>query len=180
MEESRSNMLEIRRYRQTDDIDEISSIYALSWKTAYRGIIPDDFLDAISETRWSPLLKAESNRLLLAIEDGKPVGVSTYCEARDEALKGWGEIISLYLIPSHYRKGIGSKLFSEVVDVLAEEGYSDIYLWVLEDNSAARAFYEKNGFMCSGDINPDNIGGRAVNELRYIRTATVPIKNITI
>jgi len=164
-------MLEIRRCRQTDDIDEISRIYAMSWKTAYRGLVPDDFLDSISETRWSPLLKAESNRLLLVLEDGKPVGASTYCGARDEALKDWGEIISLYLLPSHYRKGIGTKLFSEVLDALADEGYSKIYLWVLEDNRPAREFYEKNGFIFSGDINADNIGGRAVNELRYIRIA---------
>lgn len=173
-------MLEIRGYRQTDDTDEISRIYALSWKTAYRGLIPDVFLDDISETRWSPLLEAKSNHMLLALEDGKPVGVSTYCEARGEALKGWGEIVSLYLLPSHYRKGIGSKLFSAVVDMLADEGYSDIYLWVLEKNRSARAFYEKNGFICNGDLNADNIGGKAVNELRYIRKANSSGKVATI
>lgn len=164
-------MMEIRPYREGDDIDEISHIYALSWKTAYRGLIPDDFLDNISETRWSPLLRAESSRLVLALENGKPIGVSTYCAARDEKMKGWGEIVSLYLLPTHYRKGIGTKLFSAVVAELMSEGYSDIYLWVLENNQTARAFYEKNGFVCNGDINADNVGGRAVNELRYIRTA---------
>ncbi|MFB0920937.1 MAG: GNAT family N-acetyltransferase [Oscillospiraceae bacterium] len=163
-------MLEIRHCGEGDDIDEISRIYALSWKTAYRGLIPDDYLDSISETRWSPLLRTESNRLLLALEDGKPVGASTYCEAREEKMKGWGEIISLYLLPSHYRKGIGSKLFSAAIAALTDEGYSEIYLWVLEGNQAARAFYERNGFICSGDINADNIGGAAVNELRYIKT----------
>ena len=164
-------MMEIRPYREGDDIDKISHIYALSWKTAYRGLIPDDFLDNISETRWSPLLRAESSRLVLALENGKPIGVSTYCAARDEKMKGWGEIVSLYLLPTHYRKGIGTKLFSAVVAELMSEGYSDIYLWVLENNQTARAFYEKNGFVCNGDINADNVGGRAVNELRYIRTA---------
>ncbi len=164
-------MIEIRHYMDGDNIDKISRIYALSWKTAYRGLIPDDYLDAISETRWSPLLRAESSRLLLALEEGKPVGASTYCEARDEKMKDWGEIVSLYLLPTHYRKGIGSKLFSAAVAALADEGYSDIYLWVLEGNIQARAFYEKNGFVCNGDINADNIGGRAVNEMKYIRTA---------
>lgn len=164
-------MFEIRKCCETDDIDEISRIYALSWKTAYRGLIPDDYLDTISETRWSPLLRRESNRLLLALEDGRPIGASTYSEARDDKMKGWGEIISLYLLPSHYRRGIGSKLFSKVVETLKDEGYDNSYLWVLEGNRAACAFYEKNGFICNGDINADNIGGKAVNELRYIRTA---------
>ena len=166
--EGTNSMLEIRRYQETDDIDKISQIYFLSWRTAYRGLIPDDFLNSISEKRWSPLLRADSEHLLLAVEDGIPVGVTTYCAARDSKMKGWGEIISLYLLPTHFRKGIGSELFAAVVDALKNEGFSNIYLWVLENNHSARAFYKKNGFICSGDINADNIGGKAVNEVRYI------------
>ena len=162
-------MLEIRRFAETDDADEISRIYAQSWKTAYRGMIPDDYLDSLSDRRWSPHVKADSKRLLLAVEEGKPVGVSTYCAARDEKMRGWGEIISLYLLPSHFHKGIGTKLFAAAVEALREEGFCNIYLWVLDKNETARAFYRKNGFICSGDVNADNIGGRAVNELRYIK-----------
>jgi len=165
-------MLEIRRLRDTDSLDEISRIYALSWKKAYRGIIPDGYLDSISETRWSALLKIKSKRLLLAVEDGKIIGVSTYEAARDKKMSGWGEIISLYLLPSHYRKGVGTVLFSAVVNELLHDGYDRIYLWVLEENKAARDFYEKNGFSFNGDINADNIGGIAVNEVRYISSLT--------
>ena len=164
-------MLEIRRYRETDDINDISRIYALSWKTAYRGLIPDEYLDSISETRWSARLKADTKRLILAVEDGKPVGASTYCEARDVKMKGWGEIISLYLLPSHFHKGIGAGLFAAVNRELEKEGFHDIYLWVLEDNHRARAFYERNGFYLSGDVNADNIGDRDVNEVRYVKKA---------
>lgn len=161
-------MLEIRRISENDDIDEVSRIYALSWKKAYRGIIPDDYLDAISERRWSSRLITKANRLLLAVMDGKIVGVSSFEAARDEAMKNWGEIISLYLLPTYYRKGIGSELFNAVVNELVNEGYSQIYLWVLEKNIAARSFYEKHGFTFNGDIIADNIGGRAVKEVRYI------------
>jgi GNAT superfamily N-acetyltransferase len=164
-------MLEIRRFRETDDIDEVSRIHALSWKKAYRGIIPDDYLDSIPETRWSARLLPKANRIVLAVLDGEIVGVSTYEAARDEAMAGWGEVISLYLLPSHYREGIGTKLFNAVINELVLEGYKNIYLWVLEDNTSARDFYEKNGFTLNGDINADNIGGKAVNEVRYVFNA---------
>ena len=151
-------MVEIRRFLKTDNIDEISRIYALSWKKAYRGIIPDDYLNALSETRWSQRLKKDSESLFLAVEDGKLVGGSTYSPARDKALEGQGELISLYLLPSHYHKGIGTELFKAVINELNRMGFDKIYLWVLEENHSARAFYEKNGFTANGDINIDDIG----------------------
>ncbi len=161
-------MLEIRLFNETDDIDDVSRIYALSWKKAYRGIIPDDYLDSIPETRWSSRLLPKAKRLALAVRDGEIVGASTYEGARDEAMDSWGEIISLYMLPSYYRQGIGTKLFSFVINELVSEGFNSIYLWVLEDNRTARDFYEKNGFTFNGDITADNIGGRAVNEVRYV------------
>ena len=164
----KEKMLEIRRFRETDDIDAISRIYALSWKKAYRGIIPDDYLDSIPETRWSARLLPKPDRIVLAVLDEEIVGVSTFETARDEAMDGWGEVISLYLLPSHYGEGIGTKLFKAVINELVLEGYSNIYLWVLEKNTGARNFYEKNGFVFNGDVNADNIGGRAVNEVKYV------------
>lgn len=161
-------MLEIRRPKEADNYDEISRIYALSWKTAYRNLIPDDYLDAISETRWTPTMEREKEKLFLAVENRKILGASTYDAARDPKMCGWGEIISMYLLPSYYRQGIGTQLFAAVNKALMDNGFLKIYLWVLEGNVSARAFYEKNGFYFNGDVNADNIGGRNVNEVRYI------------
>lgn len=149
-------------------MDDICRVYALSWKTAYRGMIPDDYLDALSETKWTSHLSKDSDRLLLAIDHDKIVGVSTYSAARDSAMAGWGEIISLYLLPSYYRKGIGTKLLKAAIKELTDIGYRQLYLWVLEDNRSARSFYEQNGFIFSGDRQADQIGGKTVYELRYI------------
>lgn len=41
--------MEIRKLTVDDDIDAISRIYAVSWKSAYKGIVPQEY-------RWSPLL----------------------------------------------------------------------------------------------------------------------------
>lgn len=39
------------------DLETVSRIHALSWKTAYRGILPDDFLNQLSYRRWVAPLK---------------------------------------------------------------------------------------------------------------------------
>lgn len=153
-----------------ETISEVSRVYELSWKKAYRGILPDDYLDALSETKWSSHLLRDADRLLLAKEGETIIGVSTYSPARDPSKTGWGEIISIYLLPSHYRRGIGTELLKAAVKELTTMGYKRIYLWVLEENIPARKFYEFNGFSDSGGFRTDTIGGRTVRELRYVYT----------
>lgn len=45
--------MEIRYMIPADDKMEISKIYEESWKYAYKGIIPQDYLDSIPKGRWS-------------------------------------------------------------------------------------------------------------------------------
>ena len=100
--------------------------------------------------------------------------VATFCAARDRAFTGWGEIVSLYLLPQHWRRGIGTRLLRGAVEALHGLGYEKLYLWVLEENQAARAFYERNGFRFNGDILSADIGGRQLHEARYIFAAEKP------
>lgn len=160
--------MEIRKYKEGDSFDAISRVYAMSWKTAYRQIVPQDYLDHLSETRWVPLLKKEKAHLLLAIDGGEIIGAATYGAAREETYAGWGEIVSLYLLPAYFRKDIGSRLLQRAQKELAGLGYAQIYLWVLTENWAARRFYEANGFHCSGDMITYEIGGKALAESRYV------------
>ena len=45
-------------------------------------------------------------------------------------------------------------------------GYRDLFLWVLEGNQRARAFYERMGFRPSGAYAEDEIGGMPVREIQ--------------
>lgn len=45
------------RLLEEDDIDGVCGIYAASWKSAYRGIIPKEFLDNIDKEKWREELK---------------------------------------------------------------------------------------------------------------------------
>lgn len=42
------------RLAQPDDLPELSRIYAASWKYAYRGMMPQAYLDRLPEDFWVP------------------------------------------------------------------------------------------------------------------------------
>ncbi len=95
------------------DLETVSRIHALSWKTTYRGILPDDFLDQLSYRRWvAPLKDMMEQGLEIRVieEEEKPFGCITFSAARDQAFAGWGEIVSFHLLLEARGKGYGRLL----------------------------------------------------------------------
>ena len=153
------------------DIPALSLIHARSWKEAYRGMVPQEYLDSLSDDRWEPMLRAwlaAGNHALMLLEDGLPVGCCTYGAAREERFAGWGEIVSLYLLPGYIGRGYGQALLQAVLQDMEKIGYQKITLWVLRENRRARRFYRKNGFAQNGERCHSEAGGKQLTELRYV------------
>ena len=146
-----------------------SQIYARAWKVAYRGVAPDAYLDALSLDRWTPILANSNYEGYLMLDAGMPVATSSIAAARDPEKTGWGEIISMYVSPGAFRRGCGRALMEFDLNRLRERGFKRTYLWVLEENPQARAFYEAMGFAPTEDRVTAEIGGKTVVEMRYIR-----------
>ncbi|KAA3384440.1 GNAT family N-acetyltransferase [Akkermansia muciniphila] len=157
----------IRPLEKDDDRLAISRIYEESWKAAYRDIIPEEYLASIPPGRWAPYLDAEGRQSLVLLEDGAYIGTASYARSRTDLLRDYGEIISLYLLPESMGKGYGKKLLSAAIDALSSLGNRDLFLWVLEENQRARRFYEKAGFVPSGDFLEACIGGKDLREVQY-------------
>lgn len=155
-----------------DDVEAISRIYALSWKTAYKGIVPQAFLDAIQDDRWVRKFRrdlGDGTLSALIVSDGDtPAGCAAFGRSRDDKLPDWGEVVSIYLHPDYYGKGYGEKLLNETMRALEEQEFVYIYLWVLRENHHARRFYERNGFVFNGDECSVNIMDKALIDLRYV------------
>ena len=160
--------MEIRYLAQFDDRNEISRIYEESWKYAYRGIIPRDYLESISSGRWANRLDTAGWNTMVCIENGRCIGTSSFCKSRFEKYPDSGEVISIYFLPEFTKKGYGRLLLSAVLDELKRMGFREVFLWVLEDNAPARGFYEKLGFTKTEDYLSDNIGGKDLREVGYI------------
>ena len=161
--------MEIRPINPTDDRLLISNIYEESWKFAYKNIIPQSYLDSIPAGRWASGIDKEGMHNFVVVQNGQYIGTSGFCRSRLPELSDFGEIVSIYLLPEYIGKGYGKRLLDAVVSQLKEIGFNDIFLWVLEENSRARRFYEKSGFSESGRHMDINIGGKELREIQYIR-----------
>lgn len=157
----------------------MSWIHALSWKSAYRGMLPDRYLDTLSEDYWTEAfaawLETGTTEALLAFEGGRPAGCSVFGPAREEAFSGWGEVITLYLLPEAIGTGAGSALFSAALRRLDSMGFSRVTLWALRENARARRFYERFGFCWNGDRCFDERTGIRLTDLRYVREQVPPV-----
>lgn len=159
--------MEIRYISEDDSRYDISRVYEQSWKHAYKGIIPQDFLDSIPEGRWASSLDDDGRYNLVLTDGDKIVGTTCFCRSRWEKLPDHGEIVSLYLLPEYVGKGYGKMLLKRVIKELRGLGFNDILLWTLDKNRHARIFYEMNGFRFGCISQDEDIGGITVRELLY-------------
>lgn len=159
--------LEIRYIRQSDDRLAISKVYEESWKYAYQGIVPQKYLESIPEGKWAAHIEEDGRNNLIMILDGKIIGTSGFSQSRIPEMDGFGEIISLYLLPEYMGNGYGAVLLQAAMAELEKMGYDKMFLWVLEKNENARRFYEKSGWIQSERCTYSNIGGKELREVQY-------------
>ncbi|MDE7332844.1 MAG: GNAT family N-acetyltransferase [Lachnospiraceae bacterium] len=151
-----------------DDIPEVRKLYIIGWQNAFKGIVPQDYLDQMNLDGWAPPLDGA-----YVLTDGEKVlGTSSISGARDKAFDGWGEIISVYVLPELIGQGYGHVLFTFALGELLSLGFDRIYLTVFEDNLRARTFYEKHGFHWNGQRLSMTVGGKDLTELRYVYPET--------
>jgi len=133
------------------DAHALASVHVQSWRAAYRGIIDDEALAALSVERHRDANlawfrdHAPSSFMRVAV-DGQAhvVGYAMAGPARCAVPTTLGEIYLLYLLPRAQRQGIGSSLLRSMVRGLDLRGMGALQVWALERNPA-RAFYERHG-----------------------------------
>jgi GNAT superfamily N-acetyltransferase len=162
------------RDARPDDALEVAAVHVRSWQAAYRGLVPDAFLDGMKpEERAARYTFGDTDaggpRTVLATEAGSVTGFATYGPCRDPDASGCGELYAIYLDPSAWGRGTGRALIAEARDRLAGDGFVTGVLWVLAGNARARNFYEMDGWSGDGTEQTVAIGGAELSEVRYRR-----------
>jgi len=157
------------------DIEAIAALHADSWRRHYRGAYSDEFLDGniLADRRavWTDRLAsngARANQCTVVAElDSVLVGFAHTILEDDPT---WGALLdNLHVRHDLKGYGIGSQLMAETARaVLDRTPSSGLYLWVLEQNEAAQAFYEARAGTCAGREASETPGGAAVVGLRYV------------
>lgn len=135
------------------DARAIAGLHSDSWRRHYRGAYSDAFLDngavAYLEPLWGERLAAPDPRArtILAERGGVVVGLAHTILDADAA---WGAFLdNLHVAHGLKRQGVGSRLLALTGRaVLRWSPSSGLYLWVLEQNRDARAFYAAHGGTC--------------------------------
>lgn len=172
---------EMVRRATLEDAAEIARVHVASWRTTYRGMLPNDFLASLSEEhytdRWKRVITEGSNRVYVVDEpEGGIVGFAS--GGRERAGEGTfaGELYAIYVLDSAQRRGNGRELVRAVAGALREMALPDMIVWVLRDNAAARRFYERLGGVYvrsqpitigTATLEEVSYGWRTLDEIRY-------------
>lgn len=141
------------RAARPGDAHAIAGLHADSWQRHYRGAFSDAFLDNDAAGYLLPLWTERlatpdpQARTILAERDGAVVGLAHTLLGQDAT---WGAFIdNLHVLHGLKRQGIGTRLLALTGQaVLDRSPSSGLYLWVLEQNRDARAFYAARGGTC--------------------------------
>lgn len=161
------------------DADAIAALHADSWRRNYRGAYADSYLDGdvLGDRRavWTARLAADAadRRTIVAESDGRIAG---FAHVVLDDHPTWGALLdNLHVAQRHRRQGIGALLMDRGARAVVEaRPESRLFLWVLEQNRPAQAFYESLGGRCverellhppGGD--PSRLAGTATS-LRYV------------
>ena len=151
------------RIADQKDSNIIGNVHSMAWKSAYRGIFPDEYIDSDTPSKraeeFLDSIKDDRCTYFLLEEAGQVAGIVKIHE-EDNTL----EIESIYILDEYRGKGFGRQ-FIDFIKTYRPQ--ADIFLWVLEVNTNARRFYENNGFVMSGESRTIKRGTEFV-QLRYV------------
>lgn len=164
-----------------DDAETVERLRIAGWQTAYRGIIPDSYLDAMvvnADRRRTHLTDPPDGLISAVAVTGDTAGGGTVvgwvsagpCRDADRREPGQGEVFACYVRPDRWRHGAGRLLMAHALAALHQSGRDDVTLWVLEANDRARRFYATLGFAPDGERMAGEFG-EPVTEVRYWRPA---------
>lgn len=156
------------------DAPLIAAMHAASWQATYRDLLPAAFLECeVGDERaayWRARMEAPGGerRLVLIAERGDTHEAAGFVCVERQPDSQWGVLLdNLHTLPAHQGIGVGTLLMRAAQDWARAQGEAQLYLYVLEGNTPAVAFYERQGWEYSG-AEPDHIGTADVTALRYI------------
>lgn len=144
-------------------VEQIADLYIRNWKTAYQGLISQDYLDAMTLSdaiaKWSDYLKQPNHGIFIVMEDGPQDGGpgSVDQPAAPPKLAGFVGfkpyhrienciyVYSLHVEEEYRGKGIGTALVNAIAERGRREGYPRMGVCVVVGNENARRLYARMG-----------------------------------
>jgi ribosomal protein S18 acetylase RimI-like enzyme len=145
---SEHEQVKIRRANETD-LTAISHVLVDTWRTTFRGLVSDRFLDSMSyaEQRDRHLRYMLNQRVSYSVAEcgqtGTVIGFVSGGPIRDRDFPYASELYAIYIRKELQGRGIGTRLFCALVDQLFRSSLTSMMVWALGPN--AHSFYERMG-----------------------------------
>lgn len=134
------------RLATKDDAKAIAGVRILSWRQAFKNIIPDSYLDNMSMDDsvhlWTQILSASTDAACTFVVevDGKILGFASGMTLADNAQGFDAELTGIYVLPEIQGEGVGRRLVNRVMTTLSTAGARNMIAWILAQNQAGRDF----------------------------------------
>jgi GNAT superfamily N-acetyltransferase len=128
-----------------DESETLLRIQREAGVAAFAHVFPAErfpFPDDEVRESWKRALADPDVEVYVAEVDGEPVASVSV---------GHGFLRTLYVLPEHQGSGVGSSLHDHALERLRALGADEVKLWTLEENHAARRFYERRGWTLNGE-----------------------------
>ena len=164
-------MTALVRTASLGDASAIGEVSVLAWQGAYRGILPDGYLDALDPLeragRWVNTLRTPPPRseVLVVQEATQVVGFAAIGPCREDSTIG--ELYAINLRPDNWARGVGTVLIEAAMQRLRRFGFEVAVLWVIPANQRARRFYEARGWHADNVERHQEVNDIVVPEIRY-------------
>ncbi|OBH83795.1 acetyltransferase [Mycobacterium scrofulaceum] len=154
------------------DAHEVARLHVRAWRSAYRGLIAPDYLDsltpeAVADRYTFGRVGLRMPSTLVAVDGPAIRGFATAGLCRDGELPNVGELMALYVDPAHVGAGVGALLLTAARARLRAVGVTEAALWVLDANTRARRFYERDGWRPDGACRTSLFGDQTSRLVRY-------------
>lgn len=159
------------RKAESKDAPALGRIQVMSWRSAFRNIASDAYLDnMVNEEHqaedWKEILADAEQVIFVAEKENQLVGYAWAHKEDNQEIPWDAELISMHILPEYKRQGLGRRLFAATAKQLKQKDCKSICLWVLEDNSPSRRFYEALGGQLSGRHQIE-LGDKHLTEVAY-------------
>jgi len=138
--------MKIRKARLGDEKD-IANVVVSTWKVAYKDILPDEFLKSLTTERHEKILREhieKQTETVLVLEDDDERIVGMISGGKDRSGLYDCEVVAIYIIPEHQKKGYGKELFKALIREYKKNSYKTMIVWAFKENKDQK-FYEKLG-----------------------------------
>jgi len=137
------------------DAPAVAEIISQTCRAAYRDIVPPEELERFAALP-GQIQQAEARlgdpnwycRIARAGEGDAPCGIVSFSACPEDP--GCAIIRQCFALPRYWGGGVDPALLEHALSELRGLGYPAVTLWVFEQNTRVRRFYEKFGFVPDG------------------------------